>query len=106
MAKAAERIMAKAVAEVLGRHAMAATAGSVPPFGQFAREVANEAARVLAKQTAKEARRNEAVAAMAAVLMSVPEAAERKFAVLDPAEFAVVLAAVGAERPGLDPGNN
>lgn len=98
--------MAKAVGAVLARHAMAGAAGSVPPFGQLAREFAEEAARVLERQVQKDARRDRAVAAMAAVLMSAPAAGERTFTDLDPAEFAVVLAAAGARRPGPDPGSN
>lgn len=105
MAKA-ERIVAKAVGAVLCRHAMAGAAGCDLPFGQFAREVAEEAARVLEKRTAKESSRVRAVAAMVAALASVPGAAERKFVDLDPAEFEVLLAAAGARRPGPDPGSN
>ncbi len=91
---------------MLARHAMAAAAGAAPGFGQFAREVAEEAARVLEKRAAKEARRNQAVAAMAAALTSVPAPAERRFVDLDPAEFAVMLTAAGARRPGPDPESN
>jgi hypothetical protein len=98
--------MAKAVGAVLARHAMAAAAGSVPPFGQFAREVAGEAARVLERRAAKEDRRDRAVVAMVDALMSVPVPAEHRFAALDPAEFAVMLTAAGARRPGPGPESN
>ncbi len=91
---------------MLARHAMPAAAGCEVPFALFAREVAEEVARVLEKQAAKEARRDRAAAAMAAALTSAAAPAERKFVDLDPAEFAVMLMAAGARRPGPDPETN
>lgn len=109
VAKAAQRIVAKAVGEVLARHAMAATAGAAPPFDQFAREVTAEVVRLMEKRAEKDLRRTRAVAGMMAALMSVRAAEEHGFSELDPARVRLMLAVrppavAGVSRP--DPGDN
>jgi len=107
----AEKITAKAVGRVLGRHAMSTVAGYPLSFEQFACEVTAELARVLQKRAAKGARVSDAAIALAAALTSVgataPAAAEG-WAVLDPAQVRLMVAArdrvaAGGPRPGFDP---